>query len=482
MGWLDFRDFVDGCEKKGDVLRVEGADPYLELGTLVELMCEQQGPMLLFDDIKGFPRGYRIAAKPYSTTDRTAFALNLPVGRSKAETNGAWRERMKDYEPVTPIVVRDGPILENVQEGDGIDLHEFPIPKWHELDGGQYLGTGCSIVTRDPEEDWCNVGTYRVMLHDRNTCGISITPYHHGNVQMRKWWLRGKSCPIAIVISPDPYLFIASTHGVPWGESELAWAGYFRGAPEEIIIGQHTQLPLPARAEIVIEGEVPPLTDESKLEGPFGEYTGYYAAGEKMRPVIHVKAVYYRSDPMMHGDPPVLPSAEGSSPVGNAIWEMFEKAGVPGVKDIQSLSVGGAFITAISMRQSYAGHAAQVAQTACGLIHNMCRFIIVVDDDVDVTNTNQVLWAMATRCDPAHAIQIMTGCPSTTLDPAISPDRKAKGDLTAGRALILATRPWEWFDQFPQVNRATDELRADVREKWAHLFDKSRRGELVGAR
>ena len=200
MVWKDFREFLSELQRRGDVQVVEEADCHLEIGTLTELMCERGGPMLLFDRINGFPKGYRIAAKPYATAARDAVALDLPQGVSPFEMFRTWREKLKRYHPVKPIQVSSGPVMENVLEGEAVDLTRFHVPLWHQGDGGPYFGTGCAVITMDPDEKWVNVGSYRCMLHDPKTTGIDIGPYHHGNLQMKKWWSKGKSCPIAVAV------------------------------------------------------------------------------------------------------------------------------------------------------------------------------------------------------------------------------------------------------------------------------------------
>jgi len=475
MGWHDFREFLAEIEKRGEVKEVVGADCNLEIGTLTELMAERRGPMLLFDQINGFPKGYRIAAKPYSTPLRGAIALGLPEGVSLFEMFKAWRDKFRDYRPIKPVTVSSSPVMENVMEGEAIDFQKFPIPRWHEEDGGLYIGTGCSVVTQDPDEGWVNLGTYRSMIHDNKTLGFQIAPYHHGNLMMKKWWSQGKNCPIAVVVTPDPYLFWASSSGVPWGTPEYELAGFARGEPEEVITGPKTGLPLPANAEMIIEGEVPPLSVEQRKEGPFGEYTGYYAGGERMRPVIRVHAVYHRTNPILHGDPPLKPPIENWAclPAGSilTVWEGLEKSGIAGIKGVYSLNTGGGLITVVSITQQYQGHARQVGRIASGLMHSMCRVMVVVDDDIDPSNAEEVLWAIATRSDPGTTFEIQLDCPSTWLDPMMSPESKDRGDLKASRALIIACRPWEWRDKFPAVNKASDELRARYYNKWRALFE-----------
>lgn len=470
----DFRDFLGAVEERGEVKLVEGADCDLEIGALTELMCERRGPMLLFDSINGFPKGLRIAAKPYATPRRTAVALGLPEDESPFGMFKVWRERMRSFEPVPPRTVTDAPILQNVMDGSQVDLCRFPAPKWHEQDGGPYFGTGCSVITKDPSEGWINVGTYRSQLHDGQTLGIQVAPYHHGNLQMRKWWAQGKACPVAMAITSEPSLFCASTNGVPWGTTELEYAGFLKSEPIDVLTGPRTGLPLPATAELVIEGELPPPETEQRMEGPFGEYTGYYAGDEGMRAVIRVQACYYRTNPILHGDPPLKPPIDSWAcpPAGSipTVWDGLEKAGIPGIKGVYALNTGGGLITVVAIQQQYAGHARQVGRVASGLMHSMCRLMIVVDEDIDPSNAEEVLWAIATRSDPITSFEIQTDCVSSLLDPTIPPARKKTRGLTSSRALIIACRPWEWKDQFPPVNRGSDALRTRTLEKWSALF------------
>lgn len=473
MTWSDFREFLAQADRQGDVKRVEGADCDLEIGALTELICERKGPMLLFDRINGFPPGYRIAAKPYTTPRRAAIALGLPADCSPFMMLGAWKEKVKSFRPIAPTTVSHGPVMENVLEGEDVDLMRFPIPRWHEADGGPYVGTGCGIVTIDPEDGWVNVGSYRAMLHDARTTGIDIAPYHHGNLHMRKWWAMGKACPIAVVVTPDPYLFCAAAHGIPWGTSEYDYAGFVKGEPLEVFHGLKTELPLPANAELILEGEVPLPAEEERIEGPFGEFTGYYAGGQKSRPVIRVRAIYHRNDPILHGEPPLKPPIGqwGISLSAASVWGALDRSGVPGVRGLYPLPVGGNMVLVVSIRQQYAGHARQVGRIASQLTSGFGRLTVVVDEDIDPSDAEEVLWAMATRTDPATSFEMQPGSASSSLDPMIPPDRKQRGEYTSSRALIVACRPWEWMDEFPVVNRASDPLRQQTYEKWRHLFE-----------
>ncbi|HLY65791.1 MAG TPA: UbiD family decarboxylase, partial [Chloroflexota bacterium] len=277
--------------------------------------------------------------------------------------------------------------------------------------------------------------------------------------------------------TPDPYLFRTATESVPWGSSEFEAAGFLKGEPVDVIRGPLTGLPLPANAELVVEGEVPPPSVEERMEGPFGEFTGYYAGGEKARPVFRVQALYYRTNPILHGDPPLRP------PVGHwgfasstllGVWEGLEKAGLPGVVGVYALPVGGSQGVVVSVRQQYAGHARQVGRVASALNHTFCKLVVVVDEDIDPSRPEEVLWAICTRTDPATTFEIETDCASSTLDPMIHPDEKTKqtiGGLTSSRALVIACRPWEWRDRFPPVNRNSEQLRRQTYDKWRGLID-----------
>src|SRR5579862_2983563 len=426
MAWKGFREFVAEIERRGNLKVVEGADPHLEMGALTELMCERMGPMLLFQNIKGCDPTMRMAVKPYSTPFRSAIGLGLPEDVSPFEMFKAWREKLRGYRPVDPVDVSWSPVMDNVMEDGTVDLTRFPVPLWHEQDGGPYFGTGCAVITRDPDEDWVNLGTYRCMLHDRQTMAVDIAPYHHGNLHMQKWWANGKAAPAAVAVSLDPDLFLSSAEGLPWGATEYQYAGYLRGEPEEVFRGPRTGLPLPGQAELIVEGEVPPPSEDQRIEGPFGEYTGYYAGGRKERPVIRVKAVYWRNNPILHGDPPLKPPVLTiACPPARSIlsvWDGLDGSGVPGVKGVYALNAGGEFITVVSIKQQYAGHARQVGRVASGLIHSMCRMVVVVDEDIDPSSSDEVLWAIATRSDPATTFEIQPECPASTLDPRIPPE------------------------------------------------------------
>jgi 4-hydroxy-3-polyprenylbenzoate decarboxylase len=277
-------------------------------------------------------------------------------------------------------------------------------------------------------------------------------------------------------------MFLASVLSLGSGVQEYEIAGALRGTSMEVVKSPLHGLPIPARGEIVLEGEIPPFTKGSlPKEGPFGEWPGYYAdttVGEV--PLMIVQAIYHRDNPIMLGMPPLKPPNHYMSlPLGAAaLWDQLESAGIPNVKGVWSFVFGGVagpFIV-IAIEQAYLGHAKQTltAATGCRAGAYGGKFYVVVDHDVDITKLQDVIWAMATRCDPGQAIDIVRGIWTSPADPAIPPERRimAPGQTTLrhgyvmDRVLIDACRPYAWLDDFPKVNSFPDEMKRDMEKKW----------------
>ena len=263
MAFRDLREFIDGAQALGDLRVIKGAGWDLEIGCITELSAEQEGPLLLFDAIPGYPEGFRIVSNFLGTASRFAMALGLPHALPKMEILKAWREKSRRLQSLPPVEVESGPVMENVIEGGEIDVEKFPAPKWHELDGGRYIGTADMVVTRDPKSGWVNVGTYRACIQGKNRLSLWILDHKHGKQIARQYWEQGRSCPVAIVLGCEPATWMAAPAAVKSGSSEYDYAGGLRGAPVEVMKAPHTGLPVPAFSEIVVEGEIPPLTDRN---------------------------------------------------------------------------------------------------------------------------------------------------------------------------------------------------------------------------
>jgi UbiD family decarboxylase len=178
----------------GELKVVDGVDWDLELGAIAELTLERGGPALVFDGIRGYPRGYRVAANLVTASKRRLrIALGYGDDVPEVEIIRRWKDVYGNYRPVPPAEVSDGPVMESVLEGDNVDLLKFPAPRWHEMDGGRYIGSGDMVITRDPDGGWVNVGAYRVMVHDERTLSFFIEPGHHGDIIRRKYWERGRA-------------------------------------------------------------------------------------------------------------------------------------------------------------------------------------------------------------------------------------------------------------------------------------------------
>jgi 4-hydroxy-3-polyprenylbenzoate decarboxylase len=198
MSYRDVREWIGKVGEMGEIKVVEGADWNLEIGAISVLASKhkENSPALLFDRIKNYPAGYRILVGFFESLKRSALTTNLPLDITREGFIQAWRERLAKPASIPPVTVSRGPVLENIFTGGDIDLFKFPVPRWHERDGGRYIGTGHVVITRDPEEGWVNVGCYRVMVHDRNTMGMNISPGKHGRMHRQKYFNQGKPCPV----------------------------------------------------------------------------------------------------------------------------------------------------------------------------------------------------------------------------------------------------------------------------------------------
>jgi len=472
----DLRGWVDEARKLREVRDVEGATWQEEIGMATELLHHSDpAPAALFDKIPGYPAGHRVLTNFFGGK-RMNMTLGFPSELSRVELSNAFNKVFSETKPIPCEFVKNGPVLENVQTGDKVNVLSFPTPLWHESDGGRYIGTGSYDITMDPDEGWINVGTYRVMVHDEKSVGLYISPGKHGRVHRDKYMARKQPMPVAVVVGNDPFLFLLACNEMPYGISEYDYAGGFRGKPYPVIRGEVTGLPIPAYAEIVLEGFVDP--NKRRREGPFGEWTGYYASDVRDEPVMDVKAIYYRNNPIILGCPPNRPPDElgryRSVIRSGLLKDQIEKAGLSGIRAVWAHEVGGSrLLLAIAMEQRYGGHAIQVGHVAsqCHVGAYAGRYVIVVDDDIDVSSLEEVMWAVATRSDPATSIDIIHNAWSTALDPRIPPEDKVKGKLTNSRAIIDATRPYEWRNQFPKVNAPSPEVARKAREKFSYLLE-----------
>jgi 4-hydroxy-3-polyprenylbenzoate decarboxylase len=380
------------------------------------------------------------------------------------------KERLKQFQGLPPTEVETGPIQENILRGDDVDLYKFPVPRWFEGDGGRYIGTCDMVITKDRDKGWVNLGTYRIQVHDRNTAGIWITPGKQGRLMAERYFAQGESCPVAICCGQNPTLWVASTQPLPWGISEYEYAGWIKGQPVEVVRGVTTGLPVPADAEIILEGEILPPQVEQRMEGPFAEWEGYYASGATMAPVVRIHSIMHRDNPILTGLNRIRPQGQLYNYLFRAaqIWDQLEKCGVSDIRGVWKMDGGEKLIFVISLEQRYPGHAQRAALVALGGAAGDpgTRILVLVDEDIDVTSTKEVLWAIATRCDPEHDIEILRDSWGDKVDPVTI----IRGDGTTSRAIIYACRPFSRIHDYPPVVSVSEELEQGIRAKWPEVF------------
>jgi UbiD family decarboxylase len=476
MSYSDLRGWLEEVDGIGELKRITGAHWDREIGGISELMAERSNPALLFDGIPGYPQGFRVLSNPFQTCRRTGSVLGVSPELPPLEMVDAWRKRLKNIKPVPPVEVRTGPVKQNIMTGRDVDLYKFPTPVWHELDGGRFLGTGCAVVTKDPDEGWVNLGTYRCQVFDKNLLSVGINPGKHATMMAEKYHSRGESVPVAVVCGMDPTLFLAACSPLTgWHESEYDFAGWIKGEPVEIVKGETTDLPVPATAEIVVEGEIPPTGQlERRADGPFGEWRRTYSSAQ--HPMMIVKSISYRNDPIILGVPPwksPIPFPFAIPIMAAEIWNVLDYAGIPGVTGVWfGLGLVWPVFLVISIKQAYAGHAKQAALAAASCRANTVGglFVIVVDDDIDITNEKEVIWAISSRT-VFDNVQIIKNIQTK----AGGPPRVGGGPgsiplMLNDRVIIDACWPYERRNNFPVTSRFSPEYQAEILKKWPSLF------------
>lgn len=472
MPYSDLRDFMAKLEAQGELKRVKAeVDWNLEIGAITKRALELKKPALLFEKVKGYSPDYQILASPVGPTrpiiqGRLALALDLPKDTPTFSLIEEFATRSKRR--IKPVVLPTGPCKENIT--DKVDLTKFPAPLIHGVDAGRYIGTWHIDVTKDPDTGWVNWGIYRHMLYDEKTIAWFCYDIQHGpQIFYRKYEARGKPMPIAIAIGTEPVSTIVSATGVPAQVDEADVAGGIRGKPLELVKCETVDLEVPASSEIVIEGMVYP--GERREEGPFGEFTGYDAGGKFLWPVIHVTCVTHRNNPILTmtnvgkpwDDSTIIYSIAHSALVINNLRER----GIP----FKSLYVPPPSLAVIvSAAPEFAGfsHTLAAAIWSCKPVMNR-PYVIVVDEDVDVTNIEDVFWCLTTRLHPERGIHIQKGGPVTTLAPFLNP--KERQERTCARALWDATFAGAACGERPTIidfeHAWPEEIREKVLSRWS---------------
>jgi 4-hydroxy-3-polyprenylbenzoate decarboxylase len=465
--------WLQKVEAMGELKRITAeVDPDLEAATIAYLVGSEKSPALLFENIKGHP-GHRAL---YNMIGCNLSRFCLMIGEQPVDhplkAVRALQQKFGRKIPPQEVSANTAICNQNIVNGDAIDIRKFPAQRMWPLDGGMYLGTGDAVITKDPETGRINVGTYRMMIKGPREIGVYTSPGKDAGLDRDKWWKMGKPMPIAAAYGIDPLLFLVAATSLPKTESEYEYYGGINGAPIELFTSDLTGLPLPAGAEIILEGFVYP--NETFAEGPFGEFTGYYGRPSGATPFMRVERVRYRDNPTLTC---ALMAENSANEAGlfwaalraAGIWADLHKLGVPGIQGVWSIpEAAGWGITVVSITQMYAGHAAQVmalaAQCTAGAYFG--KYVIVVDDDIDPTNVHQVLWAMATRSRPAQAIDILRETWSTYLDPSLNPPELRPW---GSKCLINACMEYKFIKTYSKRARLSKKTYEKVVGRWQEL-------------
>ncbi|MBI3090533.1 MAG: UbiD family decarboxylase [Candidatus Tectomicrobia bacterium] len=472
----DVRDFIDEVAALKQ-LKTIGADVDWdeELGAITYLVAKRKpSPSLLFERIKDAPSGYRVLTNIMgSSHDRIALALRLKLGLPLMQMVEQVKDAFHRRIPPVEVPAATAPVNENVFTGDAVDVTKFPAWKAWPLDGGRYIGTACVTVTRDPDTGRVNLGTYRQMVQGKREINVYMSPGKDALQFMDRYWKRGEPMPIAVAYGIDPALLIGGAITFPNNAPEYECTGGMIGAPIEVFTGDVTGLPIPARAEIVVEGFFQPNT--FRREGPMGEFQAYYGRPGGATPFIDVKCLRHRNNPILTcalmADYPACESHDFLAIVRSAkIWNDLDTLGIPGIKGVYSVPAAGAGMgmVIVSLEQRYAGHVAQTLALAaqCPAAAYFTKWFIAVDEDVDPTNLDEVTWAMVTRCIPTDGIDILRQTWSTYLDPSRNPPALRP---YGSKVLVNACKEHRFLKTYSKRLLLREETYEQVSERWSAL-------------
>jgi len=432
----DLRDFIQALEAAGELKRITTeVDPDLEITEICDRTLKQQGPALLFENPKGY--SIPVLGNLFGTPKRVAMGMGQEdvsalrdVGKLLAflkepEPPTGWKDlldkapKFKNALYLSPKLVKKPPCQEVVIEGDDVDLGLLPIQTCWPGDAAP-LVTWPLVITRGPHKDRQNLGIYRMQLLSRNKLIMRWLAHRGGAIDFLEWKAAhpGEPFPISIAIGADPATILGTVTPVPDTLSEYGFAGLLRGSKTEVANSIGNSLQVPASAEFVLEGHLDP--DEVADEGPFGDHTGYYNEVEQF-PVFTVDRITHRKDPIYHstytGRPPDEPAILGVAL--NEVFVPILQKQFPEIVDFYLPPEGCSYrMAVVSMKKQYPGHAKRVMMGIWSFLRQFMytKFIIVTDDDVDVRNWQDVIWAMTTRMDPARDSVIIENTPIDYLD------------------------------------------------------------------
>lgn len=471
----DLREFIDFLEDKKELVRIKAeADPILEVTEITDRISKKGGPALFFEKVKGSQ--IPIVINLFGSYQRMSWALGVNDFNTinqrfssllKVDTNLSLRQKIEVLQELykisnsKPKEVKKAPSQEIVKENN-FSLLDYPILKCWPEDGGRFI-TLPLVITKDPESGKQNMGMYRMQVFDEKTTGMHWHTHHDGAVNFRKAVKLGKRLEVAVALGGDPVTIYSATAPLPYGIEELFFAGFLRGRPVEVVKAKTVDLLVPARAEIILEGYVE--KGNERLEGPFGDHTGYYSVADNY-PVFHVTCITQRKDPIypatIVGKPPMEDCYMGKAT--ERMFLPFVKMQLPEIVDI-NLPIEGVFhnCALISIKKSYPMHARKVVNAIWGLGQMMfTKFIFIFDEDVNVQNTSEVAWKAFNNVDPARDIMVVEG-PLDVLD------HSSNKPIYGAKMGIDATKKWPeegYQREWPLEIQMSEEIKNLVDKRW----------------
>ena len=436
MKYKDLRDFIKQLEIQGELKRITiPVDPYLEMTEICDRTLKQAGPALLFENPTGYnipvlgnlfgtPRRVAMGMGAESVTELRGIGEFLATLKEPEPPKGmkdAW-EKFPLYKQVlnmAPKLVSSPPCQELIRQGDEIDLGVYPIQTCWPEDAAPLI-TWPLVITKGPHKHRQNLGIYRLQVIAKNKVIMRWLAHRGGALDFKEFQAAnpGQPFPVSVALGADPATILAAVTPVPDSLSEYAFAGLLRGSKTEVAKSLINDLQVPASAEIVLEGFIYP--DEFAPEGPYGDHTGYYNEVAEF-PVFTIERITQRQAPIYHstftGKPPDEPAILGVAL--NEVFVPILQKQFPEITDFYLPPEGCSYrMAVISMKKQYAGHAKRVMLGTWSFLRQFMytKFVIVVDDDIDVRNWQDVIWAMTTRMDPARDLTILENTPIDYLD------------------------------------------------------------------
>jgi 4-hydroxy-3-polyprenylbenzoate decarboxylase len=436
MKYSDLREFLAFLEQRGELIRIsQEVDPSLEMTEISDRTLRAKGPALLFENPKGYDTP--VLCNLFGTPERVAMGMGqesvtalrdvgtllafLKEPEPPKGLRDLWEKR-HDFKQVLNMPVKEiknAPCQEIVLEGDQVDLDQLPIQTCWPGDVGP-LVTWALAITRGPEKERQNLGIYRMQKVAKNKLIMRWLAHRGGALDYRDFQKKypGKPYPVAIALGADPATTLGAVTPVPDTLSEYAFAGLLRGEKTQVTKCIGSDLQVPASAEYILEGFLHP--GEEAEEGPFGDHTGYYNEVETF-PVFTIDRITHRKDPIYHstytGRPPDEPAILGVAL--NEVFVPILQKQFPEIVDFYLPPEGCSYrMAVVSMKKQYPGHAKRVMMGVWSFLHQFMytKFVIVTDDDVDVRNWEDVIWAMTTRMDPTRDTVLVDNTPIDYLD------------------------------------------------------------------